>query len=287
MFNRNTNRRRVPLKVRAKQAAQWVKSAARRVVPVLILAAIAVGVPIAVFQGYLHVVSTPYFAVENLQIKGLNNLGREDVLKQAGIVPGVNAFDLDPDAIRQRLESQPWIRRVRVERRLPDTLEINVEERVATAVLVDGASYVLLDSSGEPFKTLEPGDPVDRLLKLPLVTGLSRAETESESGQQFVIDALEVVRLANSLGLPELSEVHVDRVLGLSVVPADSGIEIRLGRGRYDERLKRLRAVLATVEREGRSVDYILLDQEEKLNRVTVGSRAAGMANDDDETRNQ
>jgi hypothetical protein len=32
-------------------------------------------------------------------------------------------------------------------------------------------------------------------------------------------------------------------------------------------------------------VDYILIDQEEKLNRVTVGNRAAGMANDD--SRNQ
>ncbi len=223
--------------------------------------------------------------MKNLQIEGLRNLDREEVLDQAGIVPGVNAFDVDPEIVQKRLESQPWIRRVRVERRLPDTLEIAVEERVASAILVDGSSYVLLDSSGEAFKTLEPGDPVDRLLELPLVTGLSRPETQSGAGQQLVVDALEVVRLADSLGLPRLSEVHVDPVLGLSIVPAESGAEIRLGKDRYAARLQRLRAVLATIEREGRSVDYILIDQEEKLNRVTVGNRAAGMAND--ESRNQ
>lgn len=273
MRARKTNRRKTPLKVRVKSAGAWCVGVVRRVVPLMFLAIVAVAVPLGVFMGYLHVVSTPYFAVKDVSIKGAKLLEKDRILSIAGIDDGVNVFDVDVRRAEQRLVAYPWIRRARVEKRLPQTLNIEIEERAAAALLVDGSSYVLLDADGEPFKSLEPSDEVDELLTLPLVTGISRAEAQDEHGQELVVEAMEVVRLAKSYNLPPLSEVHIDPVMGLSIVPAESGIEIRLGRGKYSERLDRLRAVFAAIEREGRVVDYILIDQEEKLNRVTVGSR--------------
>lgn len=274
MFGRKTNKKRTPLKVRIKSAGAAIVQGVRRLVPLVFLAAIAVGVPFGIFAAYLHIVSTPYFALDDIRVHGLELLEEDAVLRKAGVTRGMNVFDVDLEVMKQRLEAQPWIRKAELEKRLPATLEITVEERSAAAVLIDGASYVLLDADGEPFKTLEPTDAVDELLQLPLVTGISRAEATAQPGQTLVVEAMEVVRLAGENGLPEISEVHIDPVMGLSLVPTDSGIEIRLGRGRYKERMERLRAVFATIEQEGRDVDYILIDQEGKLNRVTVGRRA-------------
>lgn len=274
MIKKTSNRRRIPLKERAKQLGQGVRALVRYLVPLVVLAAVAVGVPVAVFFGYQHVVSTPYFSLEEISVRGLQNLTEDEVLRRGGVERGANVFDVEPERIELRLESQPWIRRASVHKRLPRTLEIEIEERVAAAVLVDGDAYTLLDDRGEPFKQIEDGDRVDDLLMLPLITGLSRVEAEAGSGQTLVLEALEVVRLATDRNLPTLSEVHIDLVMGLSIVPAATGIEIRLGRGRYPERLERLRAVFAAIDREARDVDYILLDNEDSLNRVTVGSHA-------------
>ena len=275
---RKSNRKKTPIKVRLHNAGAACVRVARKVVPLAFLAAVAVAVPFGMFQGYLYVVSTPYFALVDVEVTGLQLLERDEVLERAGVVRGTNMFDLDVHQIQERLEQQPWIRHAVVEKRLPSALHIEIEERSATAILIDGASYVIVDGDGEPFKTLEPQDQVDELLALPLITGLTAAEARGEHGGQLLIEAMEVVRLAREAGLPKLSEVHVDPVMGLSIVPAQTGIEIRLGRGMYAERVERLRSVLAAIEREGRSVDYILIDQEEALNRVTVGSRSLARA---------
>src|SRR5690606_17339421 len=100
--------------------------------------------------------------------------------------------DVDVEHVAQRLEARPWIRSARVEKRLPGTLIIGIDERRASAVLVDGASYVLIDDVGEPFKLLEPTDAVDELLRLPLITGLSQSEAAVEPGKALVGEALEV-----------------------------------------------------------------------------------------------
>ncbi len=278
--SKKTNRRRIPLKERAQSLGRGLRSISRYLAPLIVLALVAVGVPVAVFLGYMHVVSTPYFSLDDITIRGLHSLDEEDILSQAGVVRGSNAFDVDPQRVKLQLEALPWIRSAQVEKRLPRSLTIQVEERTPSAVLVDGKVFTLLDARGEPFKRIEGGDPVDELLRLPLITGLSRAEAEAPAGQELVLEALEVVRLVEERKLPALSEVHVDPVMGLSIVPAESGIEIRLGRGRYAERLERLRAVFAAIEREARDVDYILIDNEESLNRVTVGSRATERSGD-------
>lgn len=274
------NRRRVPLRKRIKSIGRATRAGAAYLAPLVGLAAIAVAVPMGVYFGYQHVVSTPYFSLEEIHVQGNTFLSPETMLSIAAVRQGMNIFDVDPDVVRQRLQAEPWIRNVTVEKRLPRTLEIRVEERIATAVLVDGDSYTLLDAFAEPFKQMDGADPVDDLLELPLITGMTRAQAATPDGQKLIVEAVDLVALAAEHDIPKLSEVHIDTVMGLSIVPQESGIEIRLGRGNYAERLTRLRAVLAAIEEEAREVDYILVDQENSLNRVTVGSRAVDRASE-------
>jgi cell division protein FtsQ len=190
----------------------------------------------------------------------------------------MNIFDVDVDRVKALVESEPWVASVRVERRLPNRLSVDVTEWEPAGVLVSGATWHLIDRHGNVFKALEPTDPVDSVLGLPFVTGIEENEAKSEVSKELLVEALDLVDAYRRLGLHAdypLSEVHVDRVMGLSLVP-ENGVEIRLGRGRYQERLKRLGVVLATLEAEGRDADYILIDQEEDLSRVTVGQRTQG-----------
>ena len=60
---------------------------------------------------------------------------------------------VDLDGTRERLLHLPWIREARVSRRLPDTLVVEVIERVPAAIWQNGGAFVLIDAEGVP---LEP-----------------------------------------------------------------------------------------------------------------------------------
>jgi cell division protein FtsQ len=60
---------------------------------------------------------------------------------------------VDLDGTRARLLQLPWIREARVSRRLPDTIVVEVIERVPAAIWQNGGAVVLIDAEGVP---LEP-----------------------------------------------------------------------------------------------------------------------------------
>ncbi len=255
------------------------KAAGERIVPITLLVVVAVGIPWGAFEAYLHVVSSPYFSLKTIDVEGEEHVTEDSLLGRAEIIPGMNIFDVDVERVKALVESEPWVAHARVERRLPNRLSIHVDEWKPEGVLVQGSTWYLLDREGVAFKALEPTDPVDTVLGLPFVTGIDADEADAADTKTLIAEALDLVEAYERMGLNTdypLSEVHIDRVMGLSLVP-ENGMEIRLGRGRYQERLKRLGVVLATLEAEGRDADYVLIDQEEDLSRVTVGQRARGM----------
>jgi len=60
-------------------------------------------------------------------------------------------------------------------------------------------------------------------------------------------------------------------LLGVFLLTANHGMEVRLGHNRYAERLQRLQDVLITIDGENLRGRYILLDGEGDLRRVAVG----------------
>src|SRR5205085_434000 len=76
-----------------------------------------------------------------------------------------NAMPLiDLDGTRDRLLQLPWIREARVSRRLPDTIVVEVVERVPVAIWQQQGRYSLVDAEGV---VLEPvGSPPPDLVRL-------------------------------------------------------------------------------------------------------------------------
>ncbi|MFP4597999.1 MAG: cell division protein FtsQ/DivIB [Persicimonas sp.] len=276
MFDfRSKNRRRRPLGQRLKSLAERLGALGKRALPVVFLLAVAIGLPYGIFHAYIRTVSGTYFQLEEVEVRGLDHVDRDALLEEAGLLSGLNIFDVDLDRVDQLIEAHPWVRSAEVERRLPDHVSVTVTEQRPVALLID-RDYHVVNADGQAFKTLEAADPVADLLSLPLLTGLEASSLEGPEGRRQFLEAMDVVRTYREMGLSDwesLSEVHVDSVLGLTLVTADTGIEIRLGRGRFRERLERLEAVQQSIVERAMEVDYILIDQDSDLSRVAVGRR--------------
>ncbi len=102
------------------------------------------------------------FEVENLVIDGRINLDRSTIRAAVGVDKGDPIFAAELGEIERRLEETSWVADALVERRLPDTLYINITERTPLALwqrqgklaVVDADGIVLTDANLDKFRAL-------------------------------------------------------------------------------------------------------------------------------------
>jgi cell division protein FtsQ len=125
------------------------------------------GVPQAAYRQYAQLAANVGFEVKRVEITGMD---RVDQLKVYDIVLAEKdrAMPLvDIDKIRSDLINYGWIKDVRVTRRLPDTLVVDIIERKPTAVWQRGGIYSLIDDQGVELEKIG----VTEVGKLPVING--------------------------------------------------------------------------------------------------------------------
>lgn len=103
------------------------------------------------------------FRVTEVEIEGLRYLTRSDVLEVIGVGPETSVWG-DLDAWTEALKEHPLVLTALVQRRIPHTLVVSVDERVPVA-LVSTPTVEPVDEEGIRL----PIDPAEHRLDLPLV----------------------------------------------------------------------------------------------------------------------
>lgn len=225
------------------------------------LIAVSLGLTIS----YQALLISPFFAMEQLSISGQNRLDQEEILRLAGIEPGMNLLKVDPGSLIHRLESSPWVEKAQIRRVLPDELRIHIQEKRPWALLQsDGLWY--LDRIGRPIKKIEAGEEFN----LPIVTGLGPKAIRTAQGKQDLAEAMEILaklsRAGSPLLLEQVSEIRFSLGSGATIVPLSSGPRILLGRGGIDLKMDHWRKVLVDLKAKGigSQVEYIDLRLSDK-----------------------
>ena len=200
-------------------------------------------------RAYLHATTSSTFAIEAVDIAGVDRCSADEVNGLAGVSLGDNLIQLDADVVRTRVEQHPWVRSAKVTRRWPRRLAIEVVEHVPVALVALGHLYYA-DAEGNIVKRRAPSERPS----LPVVTGLSREEIEHGDGRGRA-------RLVRALGFlddlsaelagdaPAVEEIHIDRVMGLSFVPLGVETRVHVGHAPWRGRIKRWAAVNDMLEK--------------------------------------
>jgi cell division protein FtsQ len=109
----------------------------------------------------------PGLALQEIRIEGREYTPREALLAAVGMVPGEPILDFDPAAAKARLEAIAWVAQAHVERRLPGTILVRIEERRAFAIWQRDGRFAVIDREGREMAT----DRIDAFGPLPLVVG--------------------------------------------------------------------------------------------------------------------
>jgi cell division protein FtsQ len=267
-FGKSRNRRRQD----TAQRNEAVKGAVRSHGPGLVKAILLAGLTAALVWGAVELrlwaLTSPTFLLKQTTFSGVQRATPGELLKLCGLTSGQNLWSLDVEALERAMQAHPWVRSVEVTRRFPSSVTVEVAEHVPAALAVLGDLY-LLDEQGEPFKRLTADDRLD----LPLITGVERELyiADEAAVREQLRRALEVVEAyaATRPGkLERLSEVRLGTG-GVVLVTAD-GMEVRLGEGETEERLKRLVRVRQELRSRGLSAAIIHLDNRARPGWVAV-----------------
>lgn len=233
------------------------RSLGRVLVKILVMAVTAG----ALLGGWSVLTTSQAFAVRQTRISGLERVDRLDVLRAAGIGIDTSLLDMRPAQVEKRIERLPWVKRAEISRSLPHTIHIEVVEHKCRVLAMAGQRVYCLDAHLRPFAQTEP----DPSLDMPLITGLTEADLvqpDQEIGG-LMEDAANLVAILPRNGLPgraKLSEIHLDRVWGISLVFNGLGATVRLGFDDYGRKLRQMVSVVSDLEARGEINRATLID---------------------------
>ena len=87
--------------------------------------------------------------IDEVLVMGRKETNRNDLLTALGTVRGAPILAFDVEEAKNRVAKLPWVRRVSVERMLPNTILLTVEERAPLALWQHGGVFALIDYEGK------------------------------------------------------------------------------------------------------------------------------------------
>lgn len=91
-----------------------------------------------------------FFKVNTITVGGDKVYSDKMVVEKSGIAAGTNLFRINEEKISRILSKElPYIKTVALEKKLPDTLVINVEATREMAAITTSKGFVLLDETGK------------------------------------------------------------------------------------------------------------------------------------------
>jgi cell division protein FtsQ len=188
--------------------------------PALKLIFILLSSAIILLGGYTGLAQSSWFDLRAIEVIGANHLSRLDILSAGGLGSHTSLITLRPSQVEAGIrENLPWIDQVRVSRRLPNKIVIEVTEQKPYAIgLIDGQWFYLNQG-------LKPFAPYDHTASynLPVICGLSRAEllSEDQETEDLLLQAGEVLREAEKMDQTlsgSVSQIEINKEQGIMMV---------------------------------------------------------------------
>jgi cell division protein FtsQ len=196
---------------------------------VLQAGAVAVLLVSALWAGYSKAMASDRLRVAHVDVRGERFLSQGEIVQLLGPALGENILGLDLDELKAKLRASPWVADAIVKRTLPDTLRVEVRERVPLALAAVDRLY-LMDGDGT---LIDIYGPRTASFDLPIVRGLPGADGDARRDRAQRAGALlrDLGELAS-----EISEVLVEDSGDLRVVLRGPGEVLRMGTPPYRKR---------------------------------------------------
>lgn len=257
-------------KVRSRRQA---RSVARLALAITVNVAIAGVLGYAGYRIVEHVISSPEFDLRRVAVAGAHRGDPERIRARLARYNGTNLFRVDLEEIEASVRRDPWVRAAAVRRRLPDAIEVTVEEREPCArALIDGVLHVV-DHDGYVLGPAGAGLADD----LPVLTGLRGLDEAGLIGALrrgvAVVDGL---RAADRDFAELVSELDLSRPDRMTVRTVTGRHGILLDPERVERNVKQYVELIDEIERRVGVLDYVDLRWSDQISVMPAVRNTTG-----------
>ena len=86
--------------------------------------------------------------LRHIQVRGRSHIEKKTLLDTLNLQLNTPIFSVDLHALHRRVSDIGWVRNVVIERRLPGTINIILDERVPVALMQNNSTHQLIDATG-------------------------------------------------------------------------------------------------------------------------------------------
>jgi len=170
---KNINKNNIPKK--KKNKGKKIKSK----IFILILLIIGIGI---------FALVSPIFNIDEIKVLGNEKVDAETIESLSGIEKGKNIFQISKKNIVNDIKENSYINSVQVKRRLPGTIELDIEERKVAYQVKVLNSYVYIDYKGYILEVSSKQE------KVPLVEGFTTDQDTLLNGKRLINNDIEKIR---------------------------------------------------------------------------------------------
>jgi cell division protein FtsQ len=216
-------------------------------------------VTISILSGFIF--SLPVWRISSVKVAGINYLNEAKILGTAKIPQGENIFLLDIDEVKARFLNMIQIKEIKIKRKLPSTIVIDIKERTPYAIVVIGGMTSLVDEDGYVIagKSLSSSMYKPDISKYPVIRGINRKNLEKgmrldKNDRTFVKAALDMLSKFIDTGTIQIEVGDREDI----VIYIEDILKVKIGAPSDIERkIKIIKAIRDSVQGKWTKITYI------------------------------
>lgn len=167
---------------------------------------------VIIIGGVIYAMLSPMFNIHEIVVQGNSKISSETITSLSGLSIDENIFKYRTSEVIEKIKQEAYINTVEVKRKLPNTVEITVDERKATYKLQYGNAYAYINNQGYILEVTSVKGTI------PLITGYYTSQENIKVGNRLSTEDLE--RLEDVLEIMEAAS-SVDKKLKNSIKGID------------------------------------------------------------------
>lgn len=158
-----------------------------------------------VLGAILGISLSPLFKIENIEVEGNNKVAKEEIVKLSQISKGKNIFLVNNNNIINQIKQNAYIENVKIHRKLPNVILLEVEERQATYSLQVGEKYAYINNQGYILEISQSNNNLTQIISYK-----TKAEDIKPGGRlgkddlEMLGTILKIMEVANNNGIGNL-----------------------------------------------------------------------------------
>lgn len=207
--------------------------------------------------------SSRLFNIKSIEVSGNTKLSDEKIISLSSLELYTNIFNFKRGNIVKNIKENAYIEDVKVSRKYPSTVNIEVEEREARYMLQFADSYVYINNQGYMLEIS------NEKLELPILVGFTTDLSNIKAGNRINVDDLKklntVIKIYDSAKLNDMNElitkIDISNSKNYSIEMASKGKIVYLGEcSNYSDLKTRMLYLKSILDKTEGSSGEIFLD---------------------------